>query len=364
MASDTTSPPEPVAEDVPSSSSFVKSHPLEKGGSREQWRLENMPEQRVLETGLTALQTKLPPDSPPSPSGKRGSMVLRASFFERLLGGAVELKACPPSDVAAAQGDLKKLTLNQLLSLRIITQGFPTTSVGAFTVHSNFLGALSAELLQKLGARALGDSAESATRRRLETVGSRLIQCLGASELLDAGESRPPVRWLTALEEEWPGSGFVLTDLSALQAQTLQGASADFEHFPNGTSIAVVMDLGFGSAMHWEVMAMQTGKDDLPGALTALTALRARRLQRNRVVEVAQEASAALPAVPFAAALTLPKAKEASASSAKKVDWPAPTPTNRPSGADDKPGLHDDFPFLSELFVYFGCCARRRDESQ
>ena len=57
----------------------------------------------------------------------------------------VSRKACPPNDVAAAQGqglrtpfsqspgDLKKLSLGQLLALRIVTKDFPTTSVGPST---------------------------------------------------------------------------------------------------------------------------------------------------------------------------------------------------------------------------------------
>eukprot|EP00913_Durusdinium_trenchii_P033149 g31033.t1 len=224
--------------------------------------------QKVLESGLLALQAQLA-TSPKRATAvaRQGSAVLRASFFERLLEGHVELKACPANDVAAAQGDLKKLSLSQLLALRILTKDFPTTSVGSLKVHGHFLAALSSELFQQLGARALGD--EIATRRRLEQIGQRLVLCLGAAELLSsvAGPTLPQ-RWLSSIEEEdGSGSGLVLVDVCEHTAEVLEGTAGDFDPH-RGVSIAVI-DLGSGStsSVNWEVVTMDAAKAGRHGQL-------------------------------------------------------------------------------------------------
>ena len=69
----------------------MQSHPLKKGSQRDHWRLQGVSELQVLESGLLALQSQLVARPPRSPL-RQGSAVLRASFFERLLEGHVELR--------------------------------------------------------------------------------------------------------------------------------------------------------------------------------------------------------------------------------------------------------------------------------
>ncbi|CAJ1378918.1 unnamed protein product [Effrenium voratum] len=339
----------PSKEEAPST---PRSHPLKKGSPRDHWRLEH-PEQRVLESGLTALKQLQPAEG----LQRSGSMVLRASFFERLLGGHVELKACPANDVAAAQGDLKKLGLRQLLALRILTKGFPTTRVGAFTVHSNFLAALSSELLayQIAGDGLLGSSCSG---RRLEQIGQRLVLCLGAAELLKEKCPPPPAWWLTTLEEEdWPGSGFALVDICALTAQMLEGASADFEQC-RGVNMAVVIDLGSAASINWEVITMDAAKEDIPAALAVLKARR-RRSRRSTSLEETPEDSSRFPSLPFAADV-LPQ--DGARATSSKVQWPSPTPQHKSPVESPKDSRFNEYPFVTDIFDYFGCCTRRRWE--
>ncbi|CAK9067809.1 unnamed protein product [Durusdinium trenchii] len=306
---------------------------------RDHWRLERV-EQKVLESGLLALQAQLA-TSPKRATAvaRQGSAVLRASFFERLLEGHVELKACPANDVAAAQGDLKKLSLSQLLALRILTKDFPTTSVGSLKVHGHFLAALSSELFQQLGARALGD--EIATRRRLEQIGQRLVLCLGAAELLSsvAGPTLPQ-RWLSSIEEEdGSGSGLVLVDVCEHTAEVLEGTAGDFDPH-RGVSIAVVIDLGSGStsSVNWEVVTMDAAKDDIPAAMAALRARKRRSTFRGRkstsaLEETPEDSARHFPVLPFATE-ELFDGQEGSSGTrrstpSKQVDWPSPTPQHR-----------------------------------
>jgi len=345
----------------------LSSHPLKKGTARDHWRLEHV-EQRVFESGLLALQTQLTRSPPKTPVARQGSAVLRASFFERLLEGHVELKACPANDVAAAQGDLKKLSLSQLLALRILTKDFPTTSVGSLKVHGHFLAALSSELFQKVGARALGE--EMATRKRLEQIGARLVLCLGAAELLAAADPAPPQRWLTALEEEDSTSSsysYVLVDVCAHSAQIFEGATGDFDQYI-GVNIAVVIDLGSASSLNWEVVTMDAAKDDIPAAMAMLRARRRKhktRGARRTVEETPEDSARHFPSLPFVTEELLPNKqledKNPGASSSITSEWPQQASPRR-SPRERETG-YKDYPFITDIFDYFGCCTRRRDES-
>jgi len=347
----------------------LSSHPLKKGTPRDHWRLEHV-EQRVLESGLLALQTQLSARPPKTPVARQGSAVLRASFFERLLEGHVELKACPANDVAAAQGDLKKLSLSQLLALRILTKDFPTTSVGSLKVHGHFLAALSSELFQQVGARALGQAqavqAPLASRKRLEQIGYRLILCLGAAEILAGANPPPPQRWLTALEEEdSSGASFVLVDVSAHSAEIMEGISGDFDRYAR-ISIAVVIDLGSSSSLNWEVITMDAEKDDIPAAMAVLRARKRRNrggARRSAAVEETPEDSARhFPSLPFASEELVPKRQreDDGEASSKKMDWKPASPRRTPK---ERENGYKDYPFITDIFDYFGCCTRRRDES-
>mmetsp|Transcript_10838 Transcript_10838/g.33871 ORF Transcript_10838/g.33871 Transcript_10838/m.33871 type:complete len:668 (-) Transcript_10838:81-2084(-) len=76
-----------------------------------------MLEELVYRSGLQALKRAVGDDDllnfPRRPNGS--PMLLRQSFFERLLGGQLELVSFPASDIIAAQTDVRNLSLSQLL---------------------------------------------------------------------------------------------------------------------------------------------------------------------------------------------------------------------------------------------------------
>jgi len=255
--------------------------------TRPHWRLEHVTEQRVLKAGFLRLQELLTSKSFGSESGESAvrARMLRASFFERIMDGSLELKACPPNDVSAAQGDLRNLSLDQLLAIRIATMDFPTTNAGTFNVHSNFIKALSSQLFDKLGRGSLRghNTIKGGNPRRLESLGMKIVLCLGAEDLAVEGadckiSQSMPALWLTPLDDgDWPGCSFLLANIRELWAEVLPGTTPDLLGFAKDESI-VLVDLasvtGENCLVHWEIACLKPCQDD---AATALALLRARR---------------------------------------------------------------------------------------
>jgi hypothetical protein len=92
-----------------------------------------LPEDQVRQKGFFNLQRMLGGaaeallDFPRRPNGT--PMLLRQSFFERLLSGDMELSSFPAGDVLAAQVDVRHLTLPQLLRIRCGVTALPRMQV-------------------------------------------------------------------------------------------------------------------------------------------------------------------------------------------------------------------------------------------
>jgi len=163
------------------------------------WRINGVYEQQIVNAGLRYLDTRWAADMdgpmtdfPRRPNGS--SVLLRERTFLSLLTEQMSLKSMPASDVGAAQGDLQRLTLRQLLRLRTLhldfNPGGSTTALGA-NVHAAFLESLEMLLFKKLGQKAAGQLIE---RDQLEDVkfGRELVLLSAASRSMAASSASRP----------------------------------------------------------------------------------------------------------------------------------------------------------------------------
>jgi len=87
---------------------------------------------------------------------------MREKLFRKMLSGSIRLQSIPANDVAAAQKDLQKLSLRQLLRLRVQHIDFTPSGCGSDTVasvgntHEAFMTMLDGRLFRLLGQRAGG----------------------------------------------------------------------------------------------------------------------------------------------------------------------------------------------------------------
>lgn len=128
------------------------------------WRIRGVYEYQVLKAGLRHLDNTWPVDQLlVFPRGKDGnSLLFRERLLSQLLEGSLRLQSITNNDVAAAQRDVDRLSLRQLLRLRVLHLDFTPSGCGADTVtavggtHEAFLSKLDGLLFRQLGQRALG----------------------------------------------------------------------------------------------------------------------------------------------------------------------------------------------------------------
>eukprot|EP00913_Durusdinium_trenchii_P009235 g8681.t1 len=109
---------------------------------------------------------------------------MQVSFLTRLLSGT-EIKNCMESDISAAYLDLRHLTLEQLLSIKMANLDFVTASA-SHSAHNNFLEAVEAYLSEQLLQRALA-CCDHVGRQLRAALGRRLLMIMGACALLREG---------------------------------------------------------------------------------------------------------------------------------------------------------------------------------
>lgn len=86
--------------------------------------------------------------------------MFRQRLFKELLAGTMRLQSVPPTDISAAQSDIKRLSLRQLLRIRVFHLEFTPSGCGADTVssvggtHEAFLATLDGLLFKGLGMQA------------------------------------------------------------------------------------------------------------------------------------------------------------------------------------------------------------------
>lgn len=284
----------------------------EAANMRPKMKLANLQEHNVLKAGIQALHEAFVvsrqanvTELPRRPNGTVAVMASSASFLTRLLGNEIQFEACMKTDIAAAQPDLKKLSLEQLLAIRSRTLEFSTESL-SHSAHTGFLTMVDKHLFENLVRRLTRAPAADSLPTNNETLtalGVRVVLILGAAKKLADGyevstgpgnhlpgrpasgqEARPsdvaapaaPIIWAIRLQkEEWVGSvpgedcSVVLFNHVDLWLQVMPGAKPDFGAACSDSlqKVAVIADQtqGKGKArmLHWLITILDTRSDDI-----------------------------------------------------------------------------------------------------
>lgn len=152
-----------------------------------QW-LGPEPEENLLKTGLVALSHAIGTDGlldfPRRPNGT--PMLTRQGFFERLLSGEASLQNCAAADASAAEADVKRLGLHQLLAIRCANLDFVPTGAGQAT-KASFLALVDRCTMDLLAQRLLGIESQALTEAHRAVVMRHAVLIYGAGRQL-AGE--------------------------------------------------------------------------------------------------------------------------------------------------------------------------------
>lgn len=194
--------------------SMVPLHPppVERLGETK-WHIKGMYEHQVLKLGLRLVDKEWDDTSILElPRDKDGKMSLfRPGLFTRLLDGSQKLKSVPGNDLSAAQPDLRKLSLRQLLRIRVSHLDFVPSGCGADSInsvgatHQAFLSTLDGLLFQRLGLQALGDAAPDWIDKELGPDNKVHSHRLGREAILlvaAASAVMVPPRWVWWLRDD------------------------------------------------------------------------------------------------------------------------------------------------------------------
>jgi len=137
----------------------VTALPCERQGQGK-WRVHKFYEDQAINVGLRRLDSQWGTQAlHVFPKRSNGSpLLLREQLLDSLLEGTTNLKAVPASDLSAAQGDLRHLSLRQLLKIRALHLDFVPPKNGADTTTA-FIEKMDWLLFEKLGKKALVNSA-------------------------------------------------------------------------------------------------------------------------------------------------------------------------------------------------------------
>eukprot|EP00928_Gymnodinium_smaydae_P045918 TRINITY_DN30566_c0_g1_i1.p1 TRINITY_DN30566_c0_g1~~TRINITY_DN30566_c0_g1_i1.p1 ORF type:complete len:609 (+),score=64.09 TRINITY_DN30566_c0_g1_i1:93-1829(+) len=119
-------------------------------------RIHGVYEHMVLKAGLRILDERNPRILNEFPRG-----LFREKLLRDLVAGNLQLQSVPQNDIAAAQRDICRLSLPQMLRLRVLHLDFTPSGCGANSVntvgatHEAFLSALDNLLFNELGKKAL-----------------------------------------------------------------------------------------------------------------------------------------------------------------------------------------------------------------
>jgi len=151
-------------------------------------------DETILNTGLQALQRALGSGEllqfPTRPSG--APLLLRQRFFERLFGEPdADLSDCSSGDLTAAQGDVSKLGLTQLLHLRCGHLEAPRSGAAQTDFQNAVSSALTPKLVERLAAGGVEVDAMEA-----EEVARGALRCYGVAEQLPTSAPGRPEHFL------------------------------------------------------------------------------------------------------------------------------------------------------------------------
>lgn len=183
----------------------LRAPPLEVRGE-EEWRLAGIYTHQVLKAGLRHLDETWPVlDLFEFPRGgllDAGRGLKMENLLRQLLTGSLQLKSVPASDVAAAQYDLRRLSLRQLLKIRVQHLEFTPSGRGCDSIssvgsrHEAFMETLDGRLFKLLGEKAVGDLARGGDD--LHRFGREAVLFAAASVGLPPSPVR---RWCWCLDE-------------------------------------------------------------------------------------------------------------------------------------------------------------------
>eukprot|EP00929_Paragymnodinium_shiwhaense_P051619 TRINITY_DN25949_c0_g1_i1.p1 TRINITY_DN25949_c0_g1~~TRINITY_DN25949_c0_g1_i1.p1 ORF type:complete len:2023 (-),score=448.15 TRINITY_DN25949_c0_g1_i1:215-6283(-) len=243
-------------------------------------KVSEVTEQCVLKRGLAALEEELVQKSGVDVTEGIDAKWLGAPLLRRLLSKELELKSCMENDVCAAQSDLKHLTTEQLLTLRLDALELLTASA-SHSARSSFLQIAEKHLFQKFSAACMLRRSSTTDIRQpslhgldssaLFSLGVYTCLVLGALQMLAAGEAtakRPlPEWWIFGLRGLGVGDfRAALLHTRRLCLRLVTSTEPDFSPVPPGELVAVIRDQsrGQGTArmMYWEVVLVDPHKDD------------------------------------------------------------------------------------------------------
>lgn len=266
--------------------STVASAPAGVSGEILKCKLANVTEQRVLKAGLIRMHSMLTggreKEIAEIPNTKEITRkMLGRAFLTRLLRGELELKSCMENDVASAQSDLRYLTLEQLLLIRVPTLNFQTEAF-SHSARNSFLETLDKHLFSKIPPHCQrGDAKLPAKLEHVHAVGLRIALVVGAAELFkggwgsrgnagsDSGGLPMPPHWVFKLTpEHWPcNSQAALLHTDELWLQPLPGEKPDFCGTGVTGQVAVIADrtrgIGKDRMLHWEIALLDPQQHDI-----------------------------------------------------------------------------------------------------
>mmetsp|Transcript_5344 Transcript_5344/g.10069 ORF Transcript_5344/g.10069 Transcript_5344/m.10069 type:complete len:481 (+) Transcript_5344:100-1542(+) len=248
---------------------------------RPKWRLTCISEQRVLKAGVLRLHKEWAVPSqdtqnqafPTKPDGS--PLIMQSSFIRRLLNASVELKTCAPSDVSAAQMDLRHLNTEQLLRIRAGALDFSTDS-DSHNAHRSFLSTVDGQLFTKLARRFV--RGEAVRLDQFYRLGVYIVLMLGAQQVLKEGPQQninstgPPKCWAVRCEESDGKSILAVFNTEEYWLEILPSDNIKFCNPAFGNQLGVVCDRSTGTGpvkrLHWEIVTMDPKVDDIAKELT------------------------------------------------------------------------------------------------
>jgi len=195
--------------------------PCERQGQGK-WRVHKFYEDQAINVGLRCLDgqwgTEALHDFPKRPNGS--ALLLREQLLGSLLKGTRDLKSVPASDLSAAQGDLRHLSLRQLLKIRALHLDFVPPKNGGDT-STAFIEKMDWLLFEQLGKTAsvnvTVDSQDSASACRL---GRELTLLTAAAGTLPSPQYW--VWWLGGCRRFFDAKLFTLSDAFPADGGVLQ----------------------------------------------------------------------------------------------------------------------------------------------
>jgi len=237
----------------------------------------DLSEQSVLKRGIRVLHEKLAGlkaaellDMPRKQDGS--CKLMRQSFFERLLSSEIHVQGSMPSDMAAAQSDLRHLTLEQLLVLRSRTLDFATES-RSHDAHNSFLATLDRHLFERMAVQHFrGKPPQDA--HFLGRLGFQLAVVVGAAAVLEDGPGDGeattrvlPMCWALPLDCDDEARRVAVFNRETIEVDLLPLEHQEVAAVAAGCNLAVVWDRSSGTGkdrvLHWEVTVVSAEDEEL-----------------------------------------------------------------------------------------------------